>query len=415
MKKHISRLSLALVALFSVVGCGKSNLSDEEFVLVTDELLQTMPFIIDKTTSDTIFGNEYRAKLDLTTPELKDGNDLILLTDGIYDYENEEEGIFLSGKFDVDWSFSTAYDFVGFDIEKDDRGILTAAPKYPTYKPDYDGSGKALHEVPDPVPARLVAEIKVGNKTRRANFDLILHSIELLEWYRLFETRDLKLGSTIGVRGYVTGIFPDWNNATINDGDDGFGLFKIQDYEDTFEVGDLVEAVGQFTVYNGLAQIQYIKRIKIVDPSAHPNIKKPEYNEFTIDDIADQFDRASTDLTGPLQDKDGALVKFDKPFKLVEVRDRDKQLIEISAMDVSGRYHTDIIVEAETTDYTEVEKVQIKLSVNYHMGGENQKAIRDFFITNGKNPFYYEGHLSAYNEFILGPYDASALKLTPSA
>ncbi len=415
MRKNISRLSLALIALLSVVGCGKNNLSDDEFALVTEELLMTMPFIIDKTLSDTIFGNEYREKLDLTTPELGDGNNLSLLTDGIYDYENEEEGIYLSGDFTVDWTFSTAHNFAKFDFEKDESGKLTAIPGYPTYKPNYNPQNVPLHTVPPSVAGRLIANIKIGKKVRSANFDVILHAVAVPEIYKLRETRDLNDGTTIGVRGYVTGIFPDWNNATINDGKDGFGLFKVQDYEDNFKVGDLIEAVGRFTVYNGLAQIQWVKSVKVLKPADYPEVEAPAYNEFTIDDIADQFDRASDDLTGPLQDKDSALVKFDKPFKVIDVRDRNNEQITIETMDTTGKTHTNIIVQAETTDFPDAETVEIKLSINYHMGAVEQKAIQAFFIALGDGEFYYEGHLSQYNEFVLGPHDSTALKLAPSA
>lgn len=432
MKTHFRKLFVAALALVLITGCNgessepnksseepttsvtseeeKQPLTKEEFDYAYSEIVRTIPLVVDKTKGDTVHSNSYRGDHNLPYNDLKEGNDLFLTTGGSLYKEDEENDIYLDVEFSVEWSHVEAEGYGEFEYEVDDNGRLTAIPGYPRYRPEYDRD-IPIHVVPAKKPARLRAKITIGERNKTENFDMYLHPVQIIDWYRIRDIRDLEIGELIGVRGYVTGIFPDWNNATINDGEWGFGLFKLQDYANLFKVGDLIEAIGDFTVYNGLAQIQFIKSVKKVNASEHPEIKEPAWTTFTTDELADQLDRSTDDLTGALQDFDGALVKFDKPFRMVEVRDRDNEVIDISKMDITGKQHTDIIVEADTTDYPIRDKVTIKLSINYHMGGDNQLAIRDFFIANGTAPFYYEGHLSAYNEFVLGPYTADALIL----
>ncbi|HZJ89133.1 MAG TPA: hypothetical protein VFD05_00390 [Bacilli bacterium] len=445
MKNNFKKFGVMLLALLLVVGCNngeessvdKSSEPDtsesvstsepitsesseeeqrepvtaDEFAIAFNEIALSVPLVVDKTRGTTIYGNAYRNKYGLPVPDLSDGNDFILTTSGLFYYEDDDNEVYIDAPYTVTWSYVEAAGYAEFEFETDDNGVLTATPGYPTYKPEYDGGGNPLHEVPAKKPGRLVAEIHMDGHKKKTNFDMYLMPIELIEWYRIRDVRDLPISTLIGVRGYVTGIFPDWNNATINDGKVGFGLFKVQDYRDLFAVGDLIEAVGQFTAYNGLYQIQWIKSVKKVSPTDYPEIAKPAWKEFTTDELADQMDRAGDDLFGPLQDYDGALIKFDKPFRMVEVKDRDNKVIDVSEMDITGKYHTDIYVEADTTDYPLREKVTIKLSINYHMGGDNQKDIRDFFMEHGNAPFYYEGHLGAYNEFVLAPYGGDTLVL----
>lgn len=443
MKNNFKKFGVMLLALLLVVGCnnGEESSGDkssadtsesitssepitsesseeerepvtkEEFAIAAQEIALTVPLVLDKTRGTTVHGNDYRNKYGTPYPELADGNDLILTTSGLFYYEDDDNEIYIEAPYTITWSYTEASGYAEFVFETDDNGVLNAIPDYPRYRPEYDESGDPLHVVPNKKPGRLTAEIHMDGHKKKTNIDMYLMPIEIIDWYRINQVRDLPISTLIGVRGYVTGIFPDWNNATINDGKVGFGLFKLQDYANTFKIGDLIEAVGQFTAYNGLYQIQWIKSVKVVDPVDHPNIQTPKWNEFTTDELADQMDRAGDDLFGPLQDFDGALVKFDKPFKMVEVRNKDNEVIDISAMDVTGRYHSDIVLEAETTDYEDRDKVTIRMAVNYHMGAANQEAFRDFFMEHGDAPFYYEGHFGAYNVFILSPYTGDVLKL----
>lgn len=426
MKRKFFKFAIALLGLTLVVGCNNDSssssaverdaLTETEFALAYDRIVKSVPLVVDKTSGDNIHSNAYRNELGTPVPDLVDGNDLVLIKKGIINYQDDNAGIYFIANYEIDWSYQegeTLGTFVFLDGEDDT--LMTAEPGYPTYKPEYDGGGKPTHTVPNAKTARLIATIKIDSYARKANFDMYLHAIELIEWYRISQVRNLPEKTLVGVRGYVTGIFPDWNNATINDGKWGFGLFKVQDYEGLMKVGDLVEVVGQFTVYNCLAQVQFVKRIKVVeDTSLFPEINEPDWTTFTIDELADQLDRTPSDLFGALQDYDGALIKFNEPFTYVKTVDRNGEEIALSALDTATNVHHDIIVRANTDEYDEREYVDVKVSINYHLGQAHRDDIKAFFVALGNDPFYYEGHLGAYNEFVLAPYNVDAFLLAPS-
>lgn len=413
-KKIISG-ALLLGALVSITSCEKA-LSEADFAAVSGYIAKTVPLVIEKSTGKTVYSNDARkaTATELPIPDLDGGNDLFLITEGEYAYEDDDNEKYLYGKYTVTWTYydqgKEDSDYGKFTFETDKDGKYNAIPGYPTYKPEYDGGGNALHVLPPTKSARLIATIKIGSLEKKVNFDMFLQPTALVEYYNFAQVRELAIGEVAGIRGYVTGIFPDWNTASIADGEWGFGLFRLDSgFANAFKVGDLIQVVGQYSVYNGLAQFQYIKKVTIIDEAQFPNIKKPIVNELTTDDLKDQLERSSTDLTGPLQDKESSLAKFNKPFTFKRVENREAVEVGFAGFDITGKLHTNVILETETSEGV---KFEVKLSINYHMGVENQTAIKNFLVENQSKPIYYNGHLSAYNGLVLGPYNVSALSLT---
>lgn len=67
------------------------------------------------------------------------------------------------------------------------------------------------------------------------------------------------------VTGYITYIYGDYNAAVIQDGDYAIQLYKLSEFPtNTIKVGNLVRAIGSFSVYNGLVQLQFLSSVQIV-------------------------------------------------------------------------------------------------------------------------------------------------------
>lgn len=387
-------------------------LTPEEFELAANHIALTVPLAVEKTTGATIHTNVFRAMHNIaTTPVLKDGNAIGLTTSGTLVYEDEENDVWLYPSYTIAWSYLENEAYGTFEFETDRNGDYLANPGYPTYLPEYDGGGNPVHTVPAAKAARLYATVFIGEAYKRFNIDVILEPQALINFVSLLDVREATAGDLVGVRGFVHGIFTDWNTAGIGDGKWGLGLYRLDSgFINSMEVGELVEVVGQVSMFNGLAQLQWIKSVKVLDPADWPEIKRPEVQLVTHDDLADQLERGAGDLTGPLQDKDNALVKFDKPFTFKRVVNRENQDVGFAGFNVAGNDHTNVIMEGETSDG---EKFEVKLSINYHMKEANQIAFRDFLQANQDKPIYYTGPLSWYNELVLGPYEfAGSLSLT---
>lgn len=415
MRKPILKIGIAFLAVALLAGCGGNPTSEEpvlteaQYDYALNEIAKTVPLVVERTTGVTIHTNIYRNSLEpkAPLPILKDGNDLILTTGGTLNIENEDANMFIYNDYTINWNYAGEGDEAAttapYAFSTDDKGVMTAAPGYPEYVQEYDGGGRPIPvDMPSPKIGRLYATVKIGELAKRITIDMQLNAIEKINFYTLPQVRELNAGTVAGVRGYVTGIFADWNNAGIADGKWGLGLFKLADYKDTIRVGDLIEVVGQQSVYGGLTQLQWLKRIKVLNPADYPEVAKPEVQTFTHDQIKDQLGRAEGDLTGPLQDKDSSLVKFDAPFTFKEVKDRSGAIIPLENLDPAGTAHYDIVVEGKTSEGV---TFPVSISLNYHMGADSQKGFKDFFVANGTKPFYYEGPLGWYGGVLnFGPF-----------
>lgn len=387
----------------------ETPLTQAEFDLAIDVIAKTVPLAVERNTGSVIRTNIYRNAQDPAdpVPELRDGNAITLITGGTLSYEDEENEVYLYPDYEISWSYygegDEASTYAKYEFETDKEGFLTAIPGYPVYVPEFDGGGNLITPIPPAKVGRLYATVKIGDWTKRLNIDMYLHPQERIDYYDMDTARDLPAGKPIKVRGYVTGIFADWNSAGIADGDVGFGLYKLKDsgLDGVFSVGDLVEVTGLTSNYNGLAQLQWLKAAKVLDPAEYPEIESPVVNQWTHDDLEQSLLVGLNDPTAPLFSKDNSLVKFDAPFKFLRVEDRNGVDVGFDGFDITGSQHTNVILEGKTSADKAFE---VKLSINYHMGAEEQQKIKAFLQANETTPFYYEGPLSAYNEFVLGPY-----------
>lgn len=413
MRKILLKTALLLTAIGLLAGCKpgptsetEKPLTEAEFALAHEYIAKTVPLVIEKTTGAVVRTNIYRDSLNPkeAVPILKGGNDISLTTGGNLVYEDEDNGVYLYPSYEITWSYlgqdDEASPYAKFEFVTDaETGALSAKPDYPVYGDELDDQGKVI--MPPAKIARLYANLKIGEWSKNINIDIQLDPVEKVTWTSLIGARDIKAGTTIGVRGYVTAILKDFNSALIGDGVWGLNLYRLDiDFKDKIAVGDLVEVVGSAAFYNGLAQVSFIKSLTKLTASEWPEIKTPVVNEFTTDELKEQLELPMSDLSGPLLDKDSALVSFDKPFSFVRVEDRNGNNVGFAGFDTTGAIHTNVILKTTTSAGVEFE---VTLAINYHMGSENQTAFKNFLESNATKEFNYVGPLGAYNMFNLGP------------
>lgn len=384
-------------------------LTEAEFNLSVDLIAKTVPLVVERNTGTIVRTNIYRNAQDPVdpVPELKDGNSLTLIEGGTLTYEDDVNEVYLYPEYTITWSYNGQNDpettLGTFVFEKDQDNKLMATPGYPTYEPEFDAQGNPVHIVPPAKVARLYATVRIGDWTKRLSIDMYLGAIEKINLISLPAIRDTKAGTVAKVRGYVTGVFPDWNTAGIADGKTGVGLYKLDasGFTNAFKVGDLVEAVGQVGNFNGLAQLSFIKAVKVLDKASFPEVKVPEFNDFTHDDLYQTLLLGNTDPTAPIFDKDNAMVRFDQPFTFKTVKDRQGNDIGLAGFVPDGKTHYNVILEGKTSEDIAFE---VQMSMNYHMGLANHTAFKNFLVANENNAFFYEGPLTVYNELQFGPY-----------
>lgn len=397
MKKKFLKFGVGFLAVAALAGCGGGKaLSASEFEIAVNNLATVVPLALDIVTGEQVPTNISREGDSLPIPELKNGNNLKLITSGTLHYEDEENNVFLYPDFKISWSYLVSDSTAKFDFQEDE-GFMLGIPDYPKYKEGED--------IPARVAARLYAKITIGKRTETLNIDVILKPQAIIEEYTIAEIRSEAVSKQIvKVKGYVHGILADWNSVGIADGDWGIGLYRTDtDYVDKFKIGDLVEAIGEYSVYNGLTQIQFIKSITVLDPENFPAIKKPTLTTYTMDELYETIESGwPGQPTNTLFGRDNSIVTFDAPFRFKEVQDRDGKVVGFAGFDTGGSSHTNVIlVGTDSTGY----KFDVILSINYHIGSANQTAIKNWLEANQDKDIYYRGAISAYNKFVLGPYE----------
>lgn len=404
MKKKFLAMGVTLLALGALAGCKTEKevpLTDSEFAIVIDEIVNRVPLVIDITKGDTIPTNLFRAsRNDEEVPQLKDGNNLKLITNGNIKYEDEENEIYLYPTYTISWSYWEHESLAGFTFEDKidtflDTKYVLATPHYPTFTVEQEENGIK----PPSKAARLYATINVGSRSQKIDIDVILKPQLFVPTYTLEEVRAVaKEKDIIKVRGYVHGIYlGDYNAGGIADGEWGLGIYKIMDYTTEIKNGNLLEIIGQYKVYNGLSQVEQIKSVKVLEPASFPEIKEPKVQMFTMDDLFEALSDAWPGTpTNALFSKDNSLATFDGPFRISATKN------DFSKFDTSGTSHTDVILLAKDSDDYEFE---VTLSINYHMGAAEQTKIRDFLQANIDKDIYYRGALGAYSNLVLGPFE----------
>lgn len=414
MKNKFSKLVFGLAAVLILAACGggsgsegsqtsvEPDISAEHFDIAINEIANTVPLAIERTTGTTIATNDYRNAQNPVhaTPVLSGGNDLLLSVGGKLNYEDEDNEVYIYSNFEVSWSYREDDTLAAFTF-KEETNNYVATPGYPVYSDENDK--------PNPIVGRLYATVSIASQSKRLSIDVILDPVLKIETYGLDIIRDMAADKeVVRVRGYVTGVFVDWNTAGIVDGEWGIGVYQIaaSGFDNSFKVGDLIEVVGQFGFFSGVAQLSFISNISVLNPEEWPDVLEPVVTEWTHDQLRDSLKVVNgkegyENPDAPLYDKDNSLVKFASPFKFLRVEDRNAVNVGFAGFDVSGSKHTNVILEGKDSDGVAFEVI---LSMNYHMKEANQTAFKTFLEANQNNEFYYEGPLSSFNKFVLGPY-----------
>lgn len=204
----------------------------------------------------------------------------------------------------------------------------------------------------------------------------------------------VKVGEWVRLRGYITGHFDQGTNKDnqhvyagtyIADGDRAIMLYAGQLsnlwYDgDTplLKIGDLIEILGEYAPYNGLAEVKP-NTVEIVEDSS---ILEPV--DLVIDDPATQWNK--TYLDG----HDGRMTQFDN-------------LIFKSADLKTVSEHGELKFTAQGTN------VEVLIYVNYHIGTVEKQKIHNLVAdwTVGVTKINFHGILSWYNSPQLSPTLAS--------
>lgn len=393
-------------SLLALAGCGGTSVSEvpselelpsrEETLLLFEDVATSVPLVLEEGSGKEIYSNALRNQENppMPVPELLEGRNLTLTSMVV------REGFEIT----VTWGYKEDASLAEFTFEVEE-GKLTAIPGYEEFVPQEN------IPAPNPKVGRLIATYKLGEVTKSYNYDMFVFPVEKIDYYSLATVRDVTGDNYVGVRGYITGIFEDWNNGTIANGKFALGLFKLGDYSTQIKVGDYVDVVGKFTAYNGLNQLQFIRSVKVIDPATDPDARLPIVSEFTMDELAEQLALPGTGseaMLGKLYDYDGAIVKFNAPFKFKGVVDRNNEPITLATMDVSQNVHYDVILEGTTSTS---KKFEVKVAINYHLGSK-RVAIKQFFVDNQTSNIYYEGHIGWYNVLNFAPYDVTPFSTT---
>jgi len=405
MKNKFIKVALFTTMLATIAGCGPttsqvpsvseeastepvSELTKEEKQAVLLEVANFVPLVTENGTGTVLYRDE--------VSDLVDGRDLTLRTKA-----TREEGVVT-----IAWSYKVGVDGAGRDLGTfaftDIDGETTSArPGYPEYELQISAGGDDISVIPPTSVARLYADLTLEGETLRVYFDMYLQPQMRVDWVKLDVIRDTPLKTIVGARGYITTMYADNNALTVQDGEYALNFFKIQEFAAMgLKVGDYIEAVGEFGGYNGVSQLSWIKRLNIADPVEN-GAALPVVHDITPADFKEFFDATdpAAQFMTKLYELDSARVKVDTPLKILRAIDANGVEIALSALPTTGK-HADIILGATvgTTD------IEIKLSLNYHIGPTVQQGLKDKLIAAGiGGHITYDGILSWYNEPILNP------------
>lgn len=197
-------------------------------------------------------------------------------------------------------------------------------------------------------------------------------------------------GAVVRMQGYLTRNMLDWDSAYIQAGSAGINLYKLSLSPVLLTIvslGDFIEVMGTFAVYNGMRQLSYISRISIVPPGEDAAIVPTVVTEATW----------STLRVG----NDGSVVR-----------------IEGLTFDAAGTGN--VTIGGHVTIKMKLGAVGVNVYLNYHndLNGTTvrRQAIYDILsaAVNGAT-VTYEGTLGWYNGPQLLPIPVSDVTLVPAA
>lgn len=198
---------------------------------------------------------------------------------------------------------------------------------------------------------------------------------------------DCIAGDMVVIRGIVSAAY-DWiyeeifRGVLIADGDDGILLYagclqsSFYDSESgpqKIKAGDAIEVYGEVSPYNGLFEVKP-RTIRVITEQALIDAIKPAaFREPTID----EFKAFTQKDTGALVKLSGLLLNMTS--------------IALSKLKVGEHW----VIELKNS-----EGKKFNMSVNYHVGAENQEGIRTFLKGLSGAEFTMEGMVSATSNVI---------------
>ena len=196
-----------------------------------------------------------------------------------------------------------------------------------------------------------------------------------------------KATDMVVIRGIVSAAY-NWiyeeifRGVVISDGDDGIllyaGCLQASFYDSAtgpmkIKQGDVIEVYGEVSPYNGLFEVKP-RTIRVITEQALIDAIKPAaFREPTID----EFKAFTQKDTGALVKLSGLLLNMTS--------------IALSKLKVGEHW----VIELKNS-----EGKKLNMSVNYHVGAENQEGIRTFLKGLSGAEFTMEGMVSATSNVI---------------
>ncbi len=238
----------------------------------------------------------------------------------------------------------------------------------------------------------LTATLSYGEETLAVSWNIRVRKIEIIETTigaMRNGTAGVKVKDVVKIRGYITAHFDEGTGTAdthmyagvyIADGERAIMLYAgvmsslwWESEEPAFAIGDLVEVVGSYEPYNGLAEV---KPASMVIIESDPNILAPV--NLVISDAATQWSKSA--LTG----HDSRITVFNN-------------LTYVSGTVSANGQHSSIYFKSGTTE--------VLMYINYHVGTAVQDQFRTFIagLTANVSVVNYTGILSWYNGPQLSP------------
>jgi hypothetical protein len=238
----------------------------------------------------------------------------------------------------------------------------------------------------------LTATLSYGEETLAVSWNIRVRKIEIIETTigaMRNGTAGVKVKDVVKIRGYITAHFDEGTGTAdthmyagvyIADGERAIMLYAgvmsslwWESEEPAFAIGDLVEVVGSYEPYNGLAEV---KPASMVIIESDPNVLAPV--NLVISDAATQWSKSA--LTG----HDSRITVFNN-------------LTYVSGTVSANGQHSSIYFKSGTTE--------VLMYINYHVGTAAQDQFRTFVagLTANVSVVNFTGVLSWYNGPQLSP------------
>lgn len=387
--KKLKTLTISLLALTALVGCGGGEEVSVDYQAVVDKAIDNRAIIT--------YNNNPLIVSDDESTELSGERDEFVVIATSIRVDGVDVGLYWTP------NMMNAFTFLDSgDIHKE------AHPNYPDF-------GEPDRRVSLTVTAR-VGEYESASRTYM--FDITAPTT-VRNYVSLPEAHNIPTGEAIIIEGQVTRILTDYNAAYIQDANGvGFSLYRLDTIGDggdltlkdgsrrKLQVGDYIEATGEKGAYNGLQQLSFITIFTEKDkPEGFPAQLTPHVLDETFFKTIDP-DTQLPVLPGFEESKysgQGSLVKVDG-LTFVEFRNVDNQVLNDAQVDAAIASRAHIMIK------TMLNETPVDVYLNYHMGKELQGQFVEFIRSLGADEkFGFEGVMGIYTTLQLLPMAAGDL------